>query len=374
VREHRGTGRVGDAELAHGIRERDLQCGARVSDERRHDRRERGTGRGGVTRRDSDHLARVVLHRAVRVTVHTVEDRRLRPDAECLDRLHAQLVRRVGPSGVRRDALRRLGRADAKVRVDGAAHERLVVDLALERRGERRKRTLDAPVIVDRACRLGDDVLVLIGEEARHARVLHPAQGDDRRDAHAAVRVRGQRRDLIRRADARQRERASVAKVDVLVVVRREHRDDRLDGRPILDATEGLGGEESYARRRVTQQRDVLRSGRRIVHVTEQLRGLRADLGVAILEELDERTRAARILERELVQPPDAVDTRELVAVLPRDREQLGGGVAVDELELRLLTNAHVGVTEQRDEIGHRARLEVRRDERLHLGARRVRR
>ena len=227
------------------------------------------------------------------------------------------------------------------------------VDLAVERSGERRQRGVDAAVVVDRTCCLGHDVLVLIGEEARHARVLHPAQRDDRRDAHGAVGMAGQRRDLVRRANAGQRERARVPEVHVLVVVRRQHRDDRLDGRPILDATECLGGEEPRARRSVAQQRRrTAQRAARSRTIAEQLRRLRANLGVAVPEELDERTRLTSVLECQLVQAPHAVDARELVAVLPCGGEQLGGGVAVDELELRLLANAHVGVTEQSGEIG----------------------
>jgi hypothetical protein len=81
--------------------------------------------------------------------------------------------------------------------VDRAANERLVRELAVERRGELRQSALDATIIVDRAGGLGRDVLVLVGEETRHARVLQPPQRDDRRDAHGAVLVRREIGDRV---------------------------------------------------------------------------------------------------------------------------------------------------------------------------------
>ena len=186
--------------------------------------------------------------------VDAIEDRRLRPHAEHGDRLGTHLVVAGGAAGVPCDALRRLGGADAQVGVDRAPDERLAGEPALERGSQLRERALDAAIVVDRARGLGDD------NSSWSARKRATPASFRRRSATTAARrtprdgLVESADDRVRGADARERERAGVPEVHVLVVVRREHRHDRLDRRPVSDAAERLGGEESHARRRIAEQ------------------------------------------------------------------------------------------------------------------------
>src|SRR5215213_1944387 len=115
----------------------------------------------------------------------------------------------------------------------------------------------------------------------------------------------------------------------------------------MTDAAERFGREEANARRGVAEHRDQRGCRRAIAEVTEQLRGLGADLRVVVLQEWCERRCLPRILPRELRDPPHAVDARELVLGLTRRCKQLRRCAAVRELELRLLTHTPVGMAKQ---------------------------
>ena len=195
-------------------------------------------------------------------------------------------------------------------------------------------------------------------------------------DAHAARRVLRERAERRRVADARQREAAGVPQVDVLVVVGGEHRDDRRRGRLVRDPSERLGGEEPDARRAVGEERNQVRRRRRVAQVADHLGRLRANLGVGVGQERREKSRVLRPVlprARELGDAPDAVDSGQLVRRIFRRRQKRLDVAAAHELELRLLTDPHVDMPQERRHVGCRARVEGRRDERADFGPHRTR-
>src|SRR3954466_3596279 len=118
--------------------------------------------------------------------------------------------------------------------------------------------------------------------------------------------------------------------IDVLVVVCPEHRDDRLDRRLVTDAAKGLGREESHAWTRVAQH--GLKRTRRtsITDIADELRRLRANLRIAIGEQVRHRRDLPRVLSGELADTPDAVNACELVVRLACSCNQFTGRIAID--------------------------------------------
>ncbi len=193
-----------------------------------------------------------------------------------------------------------------------------------------------------------DDLLVAVGEEARHAR-----RGCSRRRATTAAMRTPFDACVDSAASAAaspmrdERERARVSQQRVLVVVGREHLDDAAPAGLCASRPERLGGEEAGTRRGILQQRRHERvRGRRVPDVAEHLRRLRANLGVADRRGTRRvRRRASASASRELRDAPERrarvrADGR---AALARGGERLHVAAA-HELELRLLPDPHVGV------------------------------
>ncbi len=158
----------------------------------------------------------------------------------------------------------------------------------------------------------------------------------------------------------------------VAVVVVGEHPDERGPGGLVREPAERLRGEEPHARRAVREQREQRAAGRRVPHVADELRRLRGDLGIGVAEERQQRGGALAIRARELTEAPETVDAAQPVRrVARRDHERLRVAPA-RQLELRLEADPHVGVPQQRREVGRRARLEVLREQRRDLAPRRI--
>ena len=287
--------------------------------------------------------------------VHAIEWRRRRPDAERRNRFEAQRLRHAAPRREGGDTTRVFGAAEAQVRADRAPQQRLARESrVVEEARQRRQRAGDAALVVDRPRRFGDDELVRVGEVLRDAFTAKAPERDDGGKTDAARRVRVK---SVHRGDAepRQRERAGVAEVHVLVVVLREHvhergRDTRLGA---ADSAERFGGEEPHARRTSRERRDERGDGRRITGVAEHLRGLCPHFRLAVTEKRDQRGRLARVGARELAQSPNRMQSCEVGALQPcaarlaaRGRDERRLVAAADQLELAAQPHAHVGVAE----------------------------
>ena len=82
-------------------------------------------------------------------------------------------------------------------------------------------------------------------------------------------------------------------------------------GRLVGEAAERLGREEPDARRTVREQRQQRGAGRRVAHVAEELRGLRDDLVIGVVEERRQGRGLPLVPARELPETPEAVDAAE---------------------------------------------------------------
>jgi hypothetical protein len=234
-----------------------------------------------------------------------------------------------------------------------------------------RERVRDTAVVVDGTRRLGHHQLVAVTQEHCGARVPHAPERDYRGETHGSRRVLGERDHGFGSTDPCEREGAGMPQIHVLVIVCREHLDDRCNRRPVRDAAERFGREKARPRRRIAQQRDQLAGRGGVPEVADQLRCLRPDFRIAIPQESDECTSEPRIPARELADAPQPVDACELMRRLPRGCDQLVGRPAIDELELCFRAHAHVSMLEQRQQVGRRSFSEVRGEQRARLGTQR---
>ena len=196
--------------------------------------------------------------RAEVVTVHPIERRRRRPDAEHRDGFDAQARSAAGVGGKRRDALGGLVAAGAQVGADRPAQERFALEARLlQHRRQRRHRRLDPAVVVDGSRRVGRRC----ARRRRRGSAPRRRECMRRRAVTAASRtasrlVLRQRFEGRRIADGGERHAAGVPQVDVLVGVLREQPDERRLRRLERDAAQRFGGEELDARRGILEQRD----------------------------------------------------------------------------------------------------------------------
>ena len=225
----------------------------------------------------------------------------------------------VAVAGERRETFeQRLGRTDLQVRADRAAQERLAArcpSCRAARASAGSAASIDPSSLMARAASSTIASSLSVRNRATSG-AAQPAQRDDGGDAHAARRVRRERAEGRRVADAREREAAGVPEEHVLVVVGGQHRDDRRRRRLVGDAAERLGREEAGARRAVGEERNQVRRRRRVAQVADHLRRLRANLGVGIGQERREQSGVLRTVlprARELRHAPDAVNPRQLV-------------------------------------------------------------
>jgi hypothetical protein len=151
--------------------------------------------------------------------------------------------------------------------------------------------------------------------------------------------------------------------VDVHIVVRDQHLDERLNGRLMADSPESLRGEEADPRRLVSQPLHEPRRGLGISNIAKQLRSLSGDLRIRIVQEGEESRSERGVFAPELPDPPETVDPGELVLSLLGGARQCVRGAAVREGELCLRPHAHVLVPEQADEVRLAPLAEVGADE-----------
>ena len=278
--------------LAGRLGQRDLHLFGGVGRHRRQHPLDGGPRRGAVARR---RRRRLRGERRQVEAVDAIERRGRGPHAEDRHRLDAERLGPLDVGGERGHAIDRVARADAQVGVQGAAQIRLAGERRVgQRRGQRRHGADDRAVVVDGAGRVGRDRRVGVLEEARHAGVLHAAEGDDGGRAHRRLRVRGQRLERLGVADRGERDGADVLDVHVVAVVVGQHVDDGGAARLVDGAGDRLGGEVAGARRGVHQQRQHLRRQRRDLHVADHPRRLGPDLAVLIGQELGEDRRPSR--------------------------------------------------------------------------------
>ena len=105
-----------------------------------------------------------------------------------------------------------------------------------------------------------------------------------------------------------------------------------------------------------------------VADVADHLRGLRADLRIAVREKLRQlRGVLGGFRPRQLRDAPDPVDAAEAVDRVARCGEERLQLVPAHQLELRLLPDAHVGVAQQRRRFATLRALKFSDEQRLHF-------
>jgi hypothetical protein len=143
-----------------------------------------------------------------------------------------------------------------------------------------------------------------------------------------------------------------VSEIDVLVIVRFEHAEDRLDGKSVLDSPERLRCEEPDPSRPVTEEREEKGCCGSVADITQELGCLRSNLGFGVAEEGDEEGCPGRIRTSKLSDPPETVDPSEEGAPTPGSLRERLIVIPLHELELGLGANSHILMSEQSEELG----------------------